>query len=40
MKYKAIIFDVDGALGLWGACQPDKISVTYKLESPLDILDL
>ena len=30
----------DGALGLWGACQPDKISATYKLESPLDILDL
>lgn len=31
---------VDGALALWGACQPDKIVSTWKLKRPQDILRL
>lgn len=31
---------VDGALALWGACEPDKITSRYKIEKPEDILSL
>lgn len=31
---------VDGALALWGACEPDKITSCYRLEKPEDILAL
>lgn len=31
---------VDGALALWGACEPDKISSRYKIKKPEDILSL
>lgn len=30
---------VDGALALWGACEPEKIESCYRLESPEQILD-
>jgi len=31
---------VDGALALWGASEPEKISCTWKLSHPLEILEL
>ena len=30
----------DGALALWGASEPEKISCTWKLSHPLEILNL